>query len=122
MINCSTQVPNEPLRILSGREVSQPLHGLEYCARNLIRRRLAHCRRRTPIVVAGQHVYWTALGIDVLDPTTPIPTSEIKVQIPMVPGIVISHGWQEYTNYGEDLHGICLTGVCMPQQVAVFQG
>lgn len=73
VINSLQQIPNKNTRILGRWKMPQSLHRSMHPARDLITSLLRHCRSVGPIVLAGQHVYWTGFGVDSCHAGTAVP-------------------------------------------------
>ncbi len=82
------------LRVFSGREMSQALHGLEVGPLDLFRRGPAHLWCRTPVVLAGKKVNGTLLDINFGDAVAGVEAAEIEVEVSVedsirLPGIQV---------------------------------
>ena len=83
--------------------MSQVLHSSHLGALDLIRRRLAHVRCSTPVILARQKVDRAFAAVDLVDAVAGVETTEVEVQVTM-----------------EDAVG--LAGVHVPYQLLVDVG
>lgn len=83
--------------------MTQSLHSLLLASRDLIGRLLRHLRRVGPVILASEHINRTGLGIDIFHTRSPIPATEVEVEIPVK-------------------NAVGLRGVHMPDQLAVLEG
>jgi hypothetical protein len=61
--------------------MSQSLHGRHPRPLNLIRRRLAHLRRRAPIILPGQKVNRAFRAVDGRDAVAGVEAAEVEVEV-----------------------------------------
>jgi len=81
MINRLNKMRHKLRRIFRRREMTQIRHRLVHRSGYLVRRLLSHLWGVGPIVLAGQHVYGTVLGIDRGYAGSSVPTSEVEVEV-----------------------------------------
>lgn len=83
--------------------MSQILHSSHVRPLDLICRRLAHIRRRTPVILTRQEIDWTLLDVNLAHAVTSVEAAEVEVQIAV-----------------EDAIG--LAGVHVPDELFVYVG
>ena len=81
MVNRLNKMRHKLRRIFRRGEMTKIRHGLVHRSGYLVCRLLSHLWGVGPVVLAGQHVYGTVLGIDRGYAGSSVPTSEVEVEV-----------------------------------------